>query len=213
MYLPVWVGRKQGETDKLGLRTRRPCPEAGISPAEIPQPGLVPVGTSAEIIEILYRESAKILARPDMIAPARASHLWLAGLRPERRDLHLWASTYRIVPAVGILYRPHSQGREARRASDRAADKVRVCGQPEDRKVAGPDNCAVAACARRRGDRMIGRREFITLLGGAAVLALLRHRKNADRLPPSKMRRRNSDAVVCGELGVKPDWISLPLAV
>src|SRR5262245_55280642 len=170
MYLPVWVGRKQGETDKLGLRTRRPCPEAGISPAEIPQPGLVPVGTSAEIIEILYRESAKSLAQPDMIAPARASHLWLAGLRPERRDLHLWASTYRIVPAVGILYRPHSQGREAYRPSNRAADKVRVCDQLEDSKGSGLDDSAVTTLTRRRGDRMSGkmkRREFITLLGGA----------------------------------------------
>jgi ABC-type uncharacterized transport system substrate-binding protein len=81
-------------------------------------------------------------------APPRAGHFWLADLRPERCSLHIWAAPHRVLPAVGILYRPHSQGCEARRPSHRAADKVRVCDQPEDGKGFGPDDSAVATRAR-----------------------------------------------------------------
>ena len=61
-----------------------------------------------------------------------------------------------------------------------SAHQVRAGHQPQDRQGARPRNSADAARPRRRGDRM-KRREFITLLGGAAARGRSRRGRSSRR--------------------------------
>src|SRR5262249_18954688 len=65
--------------------------------------------------------------------------------------------------------RSHPQGREACRSAGAGADQIRTGDQPQNRQGARPRSASDGARPRRRGDRMSSRREFITLLRGAAA--------------------------------------------
>src|SRR5262249_28562093 len=84
------------------------------------------------------------------------------------RPLFLWDRHERFIPARGIIRGSHPEGRETGRSSSAGADQVRAGDQTQDREGAWHPGAAHAARPRRRGYRMRTRREFITLLGGAA---------------------------------------------
>src|SRR5262249_18480777 len=69
------------------------------------------------------------------------------------------------------LHRSNPKGCEPRRSSGRAVDQIRVRHQRASSEIARHRSAQCIATACRRGDRM-KRRDFITLVGGAAAAAL-----------------------------------------
>src|SRR5262249_46556833 len=100
-----------------------------------------------------------------------------------RRPHHLWDGLARGVSPDWRLCRSHPQGREAADLPVLLPTKFEMIINLRTAKALGLEVPDRLLALDRRGDRMIKRREFITLLGGAAATWPLAARAQQAAMP------------------------------